>query len=134
MQVESELFSLRDERYAAFHASLVPGVERERIIGVRMPALRHMARTISLDDLSPLPHRYYEENQLHAIVLSRMRDFDKCLAEVEHFLPFVDNWATCDVLRPRCFAIHFDKLLPHICCWLKSEHEYTVRLDRKSVV
>jgi 3-methyladenine DNA glycosylase AlkD len=93
-----------------------------------MPDLRHLAKEIDTEQLiSTLPHRYYEENQLHAIVLSGMKDYDRCLAEVERFLPYVNNWATCDGLRPRCFAKHAEDLLPYIKRWLKARHEYTVR-------
>ncbi len=137
MNIEEQLFALQDRRYREFHKGLVPGMPEDYIIGVRMPALRRLAKEVDKDELlSTLPHRYYEENQLHAIILSGMKDYDRCLAEVERFLPYVDNWATCDGLRPRCFAQqargahhakHTDELLPHVRRWLKSKHEYTVR-------
>ncbi len=126
--VEACLLALRDERYRAFHLRLVPGLPADALIGVRMPQLRTLAKEIDAEPfLACLPHRYYEENQLHAILLSGMKDFDLCLREVECFLPYVDNWATCDGLRPRCFAKHTDELLPFVQRWLASEHEYTVR-------
>ena len=128
MTIKDHLFVLQDTKYRDFHRSLVPGMPKDYIIGVRMPALRQMAKEIDAAQLlSTLPHRYYEENQLHAIVLSGMKDYSNCLAEVERFLPYVNNWATCDGLRPRCFAKHTDELLPHIKRWLKAMHEYTVR-------
>lgn len=119
---------MQDTKYRDFHRSLVPGMPEDYIIGVRMPALRQLAKDIDAEVLiAELPHHYYEENQLHAIVLSGMKDYERCLAEVERFLPYVNNWATCDGLRPRCFAKHSDALLPHVRRWLKSKHEYTVR-------
>ncbi len=128
MTIEERLFALQDTRYRDFHRSLVPGMPEDYIIGVRMPALRQLVKEIDAKMLiSTLPHRYYEENQLHAIILSGMKDYDRCLAEVERFLPYVNNWATCDGLRPRCFAKHTEELLPYIKRWLKARHEYTVR-------
>lgn len=128
MNIEEQLFALQDRRYREFHKGLVPGMPEDYIIGVRMPALRQLAKEVDKDELlSTLPHRYYEENQLHAIVLSGMKDYSRCLAEVERFLPYVNNWATCDGLRPHCFAKHTEELLPHIKRWLKTKHEYTVR-------
>ena len=93
-----------------------------------MPQLRLLAKEIEPKPfLDVLPHRYYEENQLHAIILSGIKDYEECLRQVERFLPYVDNWATCDGLRPRCFAKHTDDVLLHVKRWLSSEHEYTVR-------
>lgn len=128
MNIEERLFSLQDTRYRDFHKGLVPGMSEDYIIGVRMPALRKLAKEIDAEQLfASLPHRYYEENQLHAILLSGVKDYDKCMSQVERFLPFVDNWATCDGLRPRCFAKHADDVLNHVKKWMASEHEYTVR-------
>lgn len=128
MTIEERLYALQDTRYRDFHKSLVPGMPDGYIIGVRMPDLRRLAKEVDKDELlSTLPHRYYEENQLHAIVLSGMKDYDECLRQVERFLPYVNNWATCDGLRPRCFAKHTEELLPHVRRWLAAEHEYTVR-------
>lgn len=128
MTIEERLMALQDERYRDFHKGLVPGMSQDYIIGVRMPALRKLAKEIEAETLfASLPHRYYEENQLHAILLSGMKDYDSCIEEVERFLPYIDNWATCDGLRPRCFAKHADDLLSHVKRWMASEHEYTVR-------
>lgn len=136
MNIEERLFALQDTKYRDFHRSLVPTASEDYIIGVRMPQLRALAKEWSAgipacgevsDFLSDLPHRYYEENQLHAILLSGIKDYDLCLREVERFLPYVDNWATCDGLRPRCFAKHTGDVLTHVERWLASEHEYTVR-------
>ena len=128
MNIEERLFELQDLKYREFHRGLVPTAAEGYIIGVRMPALRKLAKEIDPEPfLEALPHRYYEENQLHAILLSGMKDYDFCLREVERFLPYVDNWATCDGLRPRCFAKHTGELQPFVQRWLASEHEYTVR-------
>ena len=128
MNIEEQLFALQDTKYRDFHKGLVPGMPEDYIIGVRMPQLRQLAKAIDAAPfLETLPHRYYEENQLHAILLSGMKDYDLCLREVVRFLPYIDNWATCDGLRPRCFAMHTDELLPFVQHWLLSEHEYTVR-------
>ena len=126
--IRKRLFELQDMKYRDFHRGLVPTADADYIIGVRMPLLRQLAKEIQpAPFLYELPHRYYEENQLHAILLSGMKDYDLCLREVERFLPYVDNWATCDGLRPRCFAKHTDELQPFVQRWLASEHEYTVR-------
>ena len=128
MTIEEQLFALQDTRYRDFHKGLVTGMPDSYIIGVRMPALRLLAKEVDAERLlSTLPHRYYEENQLHAIVLSGIKDYGRCMAEVERFLPYVDNWAVCDGLRPKCFAKHTNELIPYIRRWMASEHEYTVR-------
>ena len=126
--IESRLFALQDKKYRDFHCGLVPGMPDDYIIGVRMPVLRQLAKEVDASVLlGELPHRYYEVNQLHAIILSGMKDYDECLNQVERFLPFVNNWATCDGLRPRCFAKHHDDVIKHVKRWITAEHEYTVR-------
>ncbi len=128
MDVTKRLFELQDLKYREFHHSLVPTAGDDYIIGVRMPELRALAKEITAEPfLAALPHRYYEENQLHAIILSGIKDYALCLREVERFLPYVDNWATCDGLRPRCFAKHTGELIPFVQRWLASGLEYTVR-------
>ena len=131
-QVTEALFALQDPAYRAFHARLIPGVAWERVIGVRVPALRRYAAAFAktpqaAEFLQELPHDYYEENNLHALLLMRRKDFDAVLSALETFLPQVDNWATCDLLRPACFAAHKEELLPPVCRWLASPHPYTVR-------
>lgn len=128
LDVSQQLFELQDVKYRDFHRGLVPGMPDDYIIGVRMPALRALAKDIDAKPfLEVLPHKFYEENQLHAIILSGIKDFDECLRQVERFLPYVNNWATCDGLRPRCFARHTAELHPYIKRWLRAKHEYTVR-------
>ena len=131
-EILAELFRLQDKQYAAFQAKLIPTVAADRIIGVRTPELRAFAKELSKDEdigafLAALPHQYFEEDQLHAFVISLEKDFAKCVGEVEAFLPFVDNWATCDQLSPKAFKKAPEKLLPHIETWLKSDQVYTVR-------
>lgn len=130
--IVKELFKLQDKSYAAFNSKLIPTVEQDRVIGVRTPELKTLAKTLAKDEgkdqfLQSLPHQYFEENQLHAFVISMEKDFDKCLAEVEAFLPYVDNWATCDQLLPKVFKKNPEKLLVHVRKWIKSDHTYTVR-------
>ncbi len=123
------LFSLQDLPYQAFQARLIPNLDPSTIIGVRTPALRALAKEIGAgeDFKKQLPHGYFEENQLHAFLLEPGKDFEKTVRDVEAFLPYVDNWATCDQLRPRVFKKHRAELLPHIRAWLDSGHVYTVR-------
>lgn len=128
----SEIEKNRDERYADFQHRLLPTLPADSIVGVRTPVLRELAKRMAKEDdvdvfLSVLPHKSFEENQLHAFVIARERYFDRCVAQVEAFLPYVDNWATCDQLSPVCFAKHHTDLLPHIRRWMSSKHEYTVR-------
>ena len=120
---------MRDEKFAQFSAALMPTTESQKVIGVRTPELRKYAKTISTPNsfLSALPHKYFEENQIHAFILSDIRDIEKCINLVDDFLPYIDNWATCDQLIPKTFAKNTDKLLPWINKWIKSKHTYTVR-------
>lgn len=130
--IVAELVRLRDDKYAAMQAKIIPTIDEERIIGVRTPALRAFAKKLQNDEevdifLESLPHQYFDENQLHAFVISLEKDFDKCLEKVEEFLPFVDNWATCDQLSPKVFKKDPERLLSHICKWITSDRVYTIR-------
>ncbi|MBP5282609.1 MAG: DNA alkylation repair protein [Lachnospiraceae bacterium] len=133
-KIGEELFQLQDKEYAVMQAKIIPTVAPERIIGVRTPALRDMAKELAKKQenevsefLKALPHKYFDEDQLHAFVISLEKDFDKCVAEVEAFLPYVDNWATCDQMSPKAFKKAPEKLLPYIQKWLGSDKVYTVR-------
>jgi len=133
-QLRAELFHLQDTEYRAFHSKLMPTIDPDTIIGVRTPALRALARKlqtvpgIDLDVFKAnLPHKYYEENNLHAFLIEQCRDYDTCIWELDCFLPYVDNWATCDMMRPKCFKKHTKELLGKIEQWLSSAHTYTVR-------
>ena len=131
-EIVKELFRMQDKDYALLQAKILPTVAADRIIGVRTPALRTFAKSLYKDKdkdafLSCVPHQYFDEDQLHAFVISLEKDFDKCIAEVGAFLPFIDNWATCDQLSPKAFKKEPEKLLPYIHTWIKSEKTYTVR-------
>ncbi|MBR3494565.1 MAG: DNA alkylation repair protein [Clostridia bacterium] len=131
-EIAAELYSLQDRKYAALQATILPTVPPERIIGVRTPALRAMAARLARDEgkeafLELLPHPTFDEDQLHAFVISLEKDFDPCIREVGRFLPYIDNWATCDQLSPRVFRKEPERLLPYIRTWIRSEHVYTVR-------
>ena len=132
MSIRETLFSLREEKYAAFQARLIPNVAPERVIGVRTPALRKLAKTLrgsgqAEEFLKALPHEFFEENNLHAFLLCEMKDFEACVQAVEDFLPYVDNWATCDQMSPGVFRKNKQALLPHIRRWIASEQCYTRR-------
>lgn len=130
--LKERLMALRDEKYAAFQRRLLPTVAPEAVNGVRTPALRSLAREIrgtpaAQAFMQSLPHASFEENQLHAFLINDIRDFDQALARVEAFLPFIDNWATCDQLRPGVFAGNKDKLLPAIDRWMADTRPYVIR-------
>ncbi len=130
--IQQQLFALRDESYRAFHRKLIPTVDPETIIGVRTPELRKLAKQIGQEPetqefLHTLPHRYYEENNLHDFLLERIKDYSTFLAELNAFLPYIDNWATCDGLRPKCVKKHLPAFLQEIRGWMQSERTYTVR-------
>jgi 3-methyladenine DNA glycosylase AlkD len=139
--IQRRLREMQDTKYADFQMALIPGMERERAIGVRTPQLRALAKELykasqtgdeaarrELEEfIGTLPHKYFDEMQLHAFIISEIKDFALCMAETERFLPHVDNWATCDQLSPKVFRKHKQELLSHIDCWLGSEHTYTVR-------
>ena len=131
-EIREALYPLRDEKYRAFQARLIPNIAPETIIGVRTPALRSLAKQMyRAGDYGPflaeLPHRCFDENQLHAFILSEMYDFEACIKETCRFLPFVDNWATCDQLSPKAFKRNRQRLLTYIPVWLASGQTYTVR-------
>lgn len=131
-EVRKQLFELQDLEYKAFHSRLMPTIDPETIIGVRTPVLRKFAREMSKSGsveefLNDLPHRYYEENNLHGFLIESIKDYDKCLAEMDRFLPYVDNWATCDLMRPKVFKKNPEALLPKIKEWLASDKTYVIR-------
>ncbi len=128
------LLALKDEEYRTFNMRLVPNVDENSMIGIRVPALRAMARRLWKERnadcrsfLRCLPHRYFEENNLHAFFLEQIKDIDEALSETEAFLPFVDNWQTCDICSPKVFKKHPGKVLDKVRLWISSEHGYTRR-------
>ena len=138
-EIQQRLFALQDAGYRDFHAALMPTVDKALVIGVRMPALRALAKELkgtepAADFMAQLPHKYYEENNLHAALIGHIRDFDACMAAVERFLPYVDNWATCDMMNPRALAKDKAALLERIRLWLQSGHTYTVRFGMEMLM
>lgn len=130
--VRDRLFALQDLKYRDFHSRLMPNVEKDAVIGVRTPELRRFAKEFSKTDmaenfLGTLPHKFYEENNLHAFLLCEIKDFDILIARLNEFLPFVDNWATCDMMHPKLFAKNKERLLPEIESWMQSTEPYTIR-------
>ena len=130
--IRKELFRMQDTQYRDFQAKLIPNVLPDGMIGVRTPDLRKFAKQLVKQGeadgfLRELPHRYFDENQLHAFILSELKDFDRCIGEVCRFLPYVDNWATCDQLSPKTFKKHRPELLEYVQGWLASHETYTVR-------
>ncbi len=131
-EIRQRLFELQDVSYRDFQVKLIPTVETESMIGVRTPDLRKLAREYGKREdigefLQDLPHRYFDENQLHAFIISGIKDFETCIMYVEKFLSYVDNWATCDQMSPTVFKKNRKELLPYIREWVKSDRTYTVR-------
>ncbi|MBQ6540327.1 MAG: DNA alkylation repair protein [Oscillospiraceae bacterium] len=131
-EIRSRLFDLRDEKYGEFQKKLIPNIPQETVIGVRTPELRNLAKELAkrgdIDEfLAELPHGYFDENQLHAFIVSLEKDFMRAVARTESFLPYIDNWATCDQMSPKVFKKHRAELLPYIKNWIASDRPYTVR-------
>ena len=130
--VQTRLFELQDLKYRDFHAKLMPAVNKEKIIGVRTPALRVFAKKYGKTDeakeyLQILPHQYYEENNLHGLLIEQIKDYDTCLEELERFLPYIDNWATCDLLALHMMKKHRDIFIREIYRWMESDKPYIIR-------
>ncbi len=131
-EIRDRLFSLQDAKYRELQIRILPNLEPESIIGVRTPELRQMAKELAVRKetgafLKDLPHRYFDENQLHAFILSGMKDYTACMEALERFLPYVDNWATCDQMSPKVFRKHRMELLGSIRKWIASDQAYTIR-------
>ena len=131
-EIREHLFSMQDTKYRDFQAKLIPTVEADSVIGVRTPELRKYATELIRQGeydafLQDLPHKYFDENQLHAFIVSGIRDYEKCMEELCRFLPYVDNWATCDQMSPKVFKKHKTELLGQVKEWIKSDAAYTVR-------
>ena len=131
-EIQRQLFKNQEIKYRDFQAKLLPTLEAQTVIGVRTPILRRFAKTLYrehdfTDFLNDLPHKYFDENQLHAFLICEMKDFDLCADALNQFLPYVDNWATCDQMSPKIFKKHKERLLEYIKIWLVSSKTYTVR-------
>ena len=131
-KLQDRLFAMQDKEYALFQAKLTPGIPMERFIGVRVPLLRAFAKAYIKEEeskafLDQLPHEFYDEDMLHGLLISLEKDYDYCIEQTERFLPYIDNWAVCDIMSPKVFAKHKKELLPKIKEWSKSSHTYTCR-------
>ncbi|WP_312636178.1 DNA alkylation repair protein [Oscillibacter sp.] len=130
--VQARLFALQDLKYKDFQCKLIPTVAPERVIGVRTPELRKLANELSKEPetaefLKRLPHQYYDENNLHGFVIEQIKDYNTAVAAIDAFLPYVDNWATCDLISPKVFRKHRPELLNEIQRWMASDRTYTIR-------
>ena len=132
MSVYERLLSYQDEKYKDFQSKLVPNIDKETIIGVRTPQMKEIVKEVfgtkeANTFIQTLPHKYYEENLVHFFLISKIKDFDECVKEVERFLPYIDCWPVCDQGSPLVFKKNHDKLLPLIKKWIDSNHVYTAR-------
>ena len=129
--IEKHLFELQDIKYRDMQIKIIPTVDPNSIIGVRTPELRKYAKELIKEDysifLNELPHKYFDENQLHAFIISEIKDYSECINYINKFLPYIDNWATCDQLSPKCLKKYTDELLVYINKWIKSSKTYTIR-------
>ena len=139
MKAQELLFQLQDKSYRDFQSKLIPTIPVETIIGVRIPAIRKLAKEYgkdpeSVEFLKQLPHTYYDENILHALLVAEIKDYEACVKEVECFLPYVDNWAVCDIFSPKVFRKNKDKLIDKIREWTASDHPYTCRFGMEMLM
>ena len=139
MSVYERLLSFQDEKYIDFQSKLVPNIDKKTIIGVKTPQMKEIVKEIfgteeDTEFLQVLPHKYYEENLIHFFLISKIKDFDECVKEVERFLPYIDCWPVCDQGSPMVFKKNHDKLLPLIKKWIKSKHVYTARFGMRMLM
>lgn len=131
-RIREDLFAMQDLSYRDFHSRLMPDVDKAAVIGVRVPELRKYVKELAKDPeiqefLDDLPHQYYEENNVHGFLIQQMKEYEKCMEELEKFLPYINNWATCDMTSPKVFKKHKEELLEAVRRWIASNHIYTVR-------
>ena len=131
-KLQKQLFELQDLKYRDFHSKLMPETDKETVIGIRTPVLRKFVKEFAGTSeaeafLRQLPHRYYEENNLHMMLITGIKDYEKCMEEIQRFLPCIDNWATCDYPAPKCFARHKDQVLEEAKRWISSGETYVIR-------
>ena len=131
-ELQQQLFALQDETYREFHSKLMPDINKEAVIGIRIPVLRRFAgefakKPEAREFLQQLPHQYYEEHNLHMQLISDIKDYERCLAEVKRFLPYINNWATCDMLAVKVVKKHLDTFIDEVYRWMESDHAYTIR-------
>lgn len=139
LTILERMFELRDEKYAGFQAKLTPGIKPELFIGVRIPVLRSLAKEYYAEPeheqfIKELPHKYYDENMLHGLLIEQIKDYGKCIDEIEKFLSYVDNWAVCDIMSPKVLKKNKDKLIVKIREWVKSDETYTCRFGMEMLM
>ena len=129
--IQYKLFEYQDLGYREFNSKLIPNIDKETMIGVRIPDIRKIEKSLSTEEkeefLLKLPHKYFEENMLHGIIISNMKDYDKVITNLEKFLPYVDNWAVCDSISPKIFKKNREKVITNVLSWIKSNHTYVCR-------
>ena len=131
-ELQKQLFELQDIKYRDFHSKLMPETDKERVIGIRVPVLRKFAKEFAGTPeaevfIQQLPHYYYEENNLHMMLITGIKDYPECMEEVKRFLPYIDNWATCDFPEPKCFPKNKKAVLEEVRKWINSTETYTIR-------
>ncbi len=137
--LQERLFAMQDKQYAEFQSKLTPGVPPESFIGVRVPVLRKFAKEFAKKDevndfVHQLPHKYYDENMLHSLLISQVKDYEECISLTDAFLPYVDNWAVCDIMSPKVFAKHKSALTEKIKTWISSQHTFTCRFGIEALM
>ena len=129
--IQEKLFEYQDLGYREFNSKLIPNIDKETMIGVRIPDIRKIEKSLSTEEkkefLLKLPHKYFEENMLHGIIISNMKDYDKVIINLEKFLPYVDNWAVCDSISPKILKKNRAKAIVNVLSWIKSNHTYVCR-------
>ena len=131
-EIRASLIEQSDGKYKAFQGSLIPNQNETAMLGVRVPVMRKLAKEFAKREdvelfLRDVPHTYYEENAVHSFIIEQIKDFDRCMAETEAFLPYIENWAVCDCFSPKVFQKHKAEVFEKCKVWLQSEHTYTVR-------
>lgn len=137
--LEKELLNMKDITYKEFHKKLIPNIDEKLIIGIRTPVLRNFSKEFIARNrvdafLVNLPHKYYEENNLHGLIINQITDYNKCIKELARFLPYVDNWATCDLISPKVFNKNLDKLISKVREWINSDKPYVIRFGIKTLM
>ena len=129
--IQEKLFEYQDLGYREFNSKLIPNIDKETMIGVRIPDIRKIEKSLSTEEkkefLLKLPHKYFEENMLHGIIISNMKDYNKVITNLEKFLPYVDNWAVCDSISPKILKKNREKVITNVLSWIKSNHTYVCR-------
>lgn len=131
-KLQKALFDNQDKEYRVFQQKLMPGIKLDDIIGVRLPVIRKIAKENAKTEdakkfLDSLPHKYYDENQLHGFLINLIKDYDECVKRIDEFLPYVDNWAVCDSINPKMLSKHKEELIKDIKRWVSSKETYTIR-------